>query len=118
MPVKDIERAAEFYSTVLGQKGNRISVNRHYFNLGGVILACMEPPKDKKGKQETWQFHPIQYIYIAVKDLKQVYGNVKKAECKELGEIEKMPWGEKLFYAQDPFGNPICFVDEETIFTG
>jgi hypothetical protein len=29
-----------------------------------------------------------------------------------------MPWGERLFYAKDPSGNPICFVDEGTLFTG
>ena len=43
---------------------------------------------------------------------------MKKFDCKFLGEIEKMPWGETLFYANDPFGNPICLVDEKTIFTG
>jgi hypothetical protein len=32
--------------------------------------------------------------------------------------IRKRPWGEKSFYARDPFGNPICFVDEKTVFTG
>ncbi len=26
--------------------------------------------------------------------------------------------GERLFYARDPFDNPICFVDEKTVFTG
>jgi len=28
------------------------------------------------------------------------------------------PWGERSFYAHDPFGNPLCFVDATTIFTG
>jgi hypothetical protein len=23
-----------------------------------------------------------------------------------------------ILYARDPFGNPICFVDERTVFTG
>jgi len=32
--------------------------------------------------------------------------------------IEAMPWGERLFYATDPWGNPICFVDSVTVFTG
>ncbi len=25
---------------------------------------------------------------------------------------------ERSFYARDPFGNPICIVDEKTVFTG
>ena len=26
--------------------------------------------------------------------------------------------GERSFYARDPFGNGLCFVDENTLFTG
>ena len=29
-----------------------------------------------------------------------------------------MPWGETMFYAFDPFGNPISFVKAGTEFTG
>jgi len=29
-----------------------------------------------------------------------------------------MPWGETMFYALDPFGNPISFVKAGTEFTG
>jgi hypothetical protein len=32
--------------------------------------------------------------------------------------IDTMPWGERLFYARDPFSSRICFVDERTLFTG
>ena len=28
------------------------------------------------------------------------------------------PWGERSFYLRDPFGNPLCFVDAATLFTG
>jgi hypothetical protein len=34
------------------------------------------------------------------------------------GEIVKRPWGERSFYAHDPWGNGLCFVDENTLFTG
>ena len=33
-------------------------------------------------------------------------------------EIVKRPWGELSFYAEDPWGNGLCFVDEKTLFTG
>ncbi len=26
--------------------------------------------------------------------------------------------GERSFYLQDPFGNPLCMVDQNTLFTG
>jgi hypothetical protein len=35
-----------------------------------------------------------------------------------MGEIAMRPWGERSFYMADPFGNPLCFVDERTLFTG
>jgi hypothetical protein len=34
-----------------------------------------------------------------------------------MGEIARRPWGERSFYMRDPFGNPLCFVDEGTLFT-
>lgn len=33
-------------------------------------------------------------------------------------EPEVMPWGERLFYALDPLGSRLCFVEEGTVFTG
>ena len=35
-----------------------------------------------------------------------------------MGEIARRPWGERSFYLQDPFGNPLCVVDAGSIFTG
>ena len=34
------------------------------------------------------------------------------------GDIVTRPWGERSFYADDPFGNGLCVVDERTLFTG
>jgi hypothetical protein len=34
------------------------------------------------------------------------------------GQIAVRPWGERSFYGRDPFGNLLCFVDAETLFTG
>lgn len=116
-PVTDIDKAEKFYSEVLNQQGTRVSSGRHYFDIGGTILACYDPKSDGD-VQGNWQFHENQYIYIAVPDLIDIREKLKKLACKFLGEVENMPWGETLFYANDPFGNPICFVDEKTIFTG
>ncbi|MEP1096054.1 MAG: VOC family protein [Cyclobacteriaceae bacterium] len=117
LPVLDIEIAEKFYSCILGQKGIRVSPGRHYFDLGGTILACYDPSADGD-KQRNWYFHENQYVYISVADLGSVRNKMKEFDCKSLGEIEAMPWGETLFYANDPFGNPICFVDEKTVFKG
>ncbi len=118
LPVNNIDKAENFYSEILDQKGIRVSPGRHYFNLGGTVLACYDPKTDGDEYGDGWKFHKNQYIYIAVDDLQNVYEKMKHSDCKYVGEIEEMPWGETLFYANDPFENPICFVDEKTIFTG
>ena len=38
--------------------------------------------------------------------------------AERAGEIVTRPWGERSFYADDPWGNGLCFVDEKTLFTG
>lgn len=58
-------------------------------------------------------------LYIAVNNLDQIHQKIKNSNCQHVDEkIEIMPWGERLFYSNDPFGNPVCFVDESTLFTG
>jgi len=119
LPVSDIEQAEAFYQRLLDAPGQRVSTGRHYFDCGGTILACYDPLADGDALDGGWLHHPNQYIYFAVADLEATFERAKAAGCLELDEkIETMPWGERLFYAKDPFGNPICFVDEETVFTG
>ena len=65
-------------------------------------------------------------VYFSVNDLETIFERAKALGClatrdvhgDRAGEIVKRPWGERSFYAQDPFGNPLCFVDAKTLFTG
>jgi predicted enzyme related to lactoylglutathione lyase len=118
LPVADIERAAAFYGAVFGTPGQRVSPGRHYFDCGGTILACYDPIADGDGEMGGWHFHPLQYLYFAVTDLEAILGRVRAARGTIDGGIETMPWGERMFYARDPFGSRISFVDEGTLFTG
>jgi hypothetical protein len=34
------------------------------------------------------------------------------------GDINVRPWGERSFYADDPWGNPLCFVEAGTVYAG
>ena len=116
VPVKDIEQAAKFYSQLLDMPGERISPGRHYFNCGGTILACYDPRAD--GDEKDLPANP-DHIYLAVDNLEAFFDRAKSAGCEWLEDnIDTRPWGEQSFYAKDPFGNPICLVDETTLFTG
>jgi predicted enzyme related to lactoylglutathione lyase len=116
LPVSDIDRAERFYSRVLGIPGMRVSPGRHYFDCGGTILACFDAKADgdsiiPKANDE--------HIYFAVDDLEAAYDRAVAAGCQWIeGKIQSRPWGERSFYAKDPFGNPICLVDEGTVFRG
>lgn len=119
LPVSNIDQAAIFYGQLLETSGQRVSPGRHYFDCGGTILACYDPVADGDSLGEGWHSHTKQYLYFAVADIGASFNQAKDAGCSELDEeIKTMPWGERMFYAKDPFGNPICFVDENTLFTG
>lgn len=119
LPVKDIEAATTFYSALFEASGERVSPGRHYFDCGGTILACYDPAADGDEIGAGWRHHENQYLYFAVEDLDAMFERAKEANCQRLDDaIETMPWGERLFYASDPFGSLICFVDENTKFTG
>ena len=115
LPVNNINNAAEFYSSLLEQQGERVSPGRHYFKCGDVILACY----DSKADGDKIEIPPNpEHIYFSVDDLDRIFSKAQKAGFNELDEnIEIRPWGERSFYGKDPFGNPLCFVDSKTIFT-
>lgn len=124
LPVGDIERAAAFYREVFGEPGLRVSPGRHYFDCGGVILACFDPIADGDGGTATPN---PEWLYFAVDDLPATRDACVRAGGRlsgevvhgdPAGEIATRPWGERSFYALDPFGNKLCFVDRTTLFTG
>lgn len=122
LQVSDLDKATEFYSKLLDDKGRRIPRgSRHYFDCGPVILALVDVTA---GGDEA---KPIpDYIYFAVPDLNTVHERARALNClssddvhgEPAGQIVKRPWGELSFYVEDPWGNGLCFVDEQTLFTG
>jgi catechol 2,3-dioxygenase-like lactoylglutathione lyase family enzyme len=116
IPVSDLEKAVSFYQRLFDVEGRSIRGGRHYFDCGPVILAIVE------------NSGPLiaDHVYFAVPNLETVFTRVKELDCLEstdvhgspAGEIVVRPWGERSFYVRDPFGNGLCFVDEQTLFTG
>ncbi|HQZ94866.1 MAG TPA: VOC family protein [Pyrinomonadaceae bacterium] len=116
IPVTDFDRAVAFYQRLLDEQGRAIHRGRQYFVCGAVILAVIE----NSGS-------PISdHIYFSVASLETFFTRAKELGCLERSdihgspsdEIQVRPWGERSFYARDPFGNGLCFVDETTLFTG
>jgi catechol 2,3-dioxygenase-like lactoylglutathione lyase family enzyme len=124
LPVGDIDRAAQFYRSLLQQDGMRVSSGRHYFSCGGVVLALYNPAADG---DKTDPRPNSEHVYFAVSDLEAAFGRAESVGGLvdatgdgnlPMGRIARRPWGERSFYMRDPFGNPLCFVDEKTVFTG
>ena len=115
VPVSDVDKAVAFYSAVLATPGERVSRGRHYFDCGGTILACFDPKAD--GDKFEARPNP-DLIYFTVPDLPACHARANAAGRSSIGEIQDWPWGERSFYLKDPFGNPLCFADEKTAFTG
>jgi catechol 2,3-dioxygenase-like lactoylglutathione lyase family enzyme len=121
LQVSDLERAAAFYETLIGAKGRRIHGARHYVDCGGVILALLDPTR---GRTKAKPAPDI--LYFATKELAKVHARAKRLKCLSTedvhggsgGAVVVRPWGERSFYAVDPFGNELCFVDAKTLFTG
>ena len=116
VPVDNIDVAVKFYSRVLETPGKRVSKRRHDFDCGGTILACYDPTLDSDQPSDGWEFHTNQYLYFAVNDLPQILSTIKQAGGSVIQSTQRMPWGEKIVYARDPFGTPIAFVDSSTVF--
>lgn len=122
--VSDIDAAAAFYAAVLGMPGERVAKGRHYYNCGGTILALLDPSGDGEGTKAA----PLpDHIYLAVDELEPVRAAVPAhggrlapgdVHGDPAAQVARRPWGEVSFYAFDPSGNPLCFVQRGSEFLG
>ena len=115
--VGDIEQAASFYAELLGIEGRPQAGRRCYFAAGPVTLQVVQVEAP----------HPAaKALYFAVADLDAAHARADDLGCLSAGDVHGTPagqpvvrpWGERSFYCDDPWGNPLCFVDAGTIYAG
>lgn len=118
--VGNLEQAIGFYSKLLAAQGRKQPGNRVYFEAGPVTLQVLDV--SPMGQPHT----AAKALYFTVKDLEAAFERARELGCLSQesvhdapgGGIVVRPWGERSFYALDPWGNPLCFVEEGTVYTG
>ena len=118
--VGDLDAAVSFYTKLLGVQGRGQPGHRCYFECGAVTLQVVDVSSNS-------QPHPAaKALYFTVRNLEAAFDRARALGCLSRedvhdapgGGIVVRPWGERSFYAEDPWGNPLCFVEEGTVYTG
>ena len=116
LEVNNLERARAFYEELLGVKGRKLPGSRLHFNCGPAVLQIIDV-------SASGPSHPTAGpIYFSVPNLEAVHKRAKKLKCLSIelvhekpgGAILVRPWGERSFYADDPWFNALCFVEAGT----
>jgi len=116
--VGNLDEAERFYGELFGAAGRRHPGARVYFACGPVTLQVVDVSSGGAP-------HPAaKALYFTVRDLDAMFARAKALGClsKEKvhgaagGAIGVRPWGERSFYAEDRWGNPLCFVEAGTTY--
>jgi hypothetical protein len=125
IPAIDLSASRRFFEELLATPGREVAPGRVYFDCGSVILGIL----DYSSVPERERPKPTEAIYLSTDRLSEVHERALRLGClsKEtihgdpenpMGEIVVRPWGERSFYVHDLSGNALCFVDDQTLFTG
>ena len=102
--VGSLDEAIAFYTKLLDLEGRKQPGARVYYECGPVTLQVLDV--SSSGREP----------HTAAKAL----GCLSQESVHDApgGGIVVRPWGERSFYALDPWKNPLCFVEEGTVYTG
>jgi hypothetical protein len=118
--VGNLDEAARFYGQLFGLVGRKQAGSRCYFTSGPVTLQVVDVSSVRTP-------HPAaKALYFVVNDLDTIFERAKSLHCLSQehvhgapgDQISVQPWGERSFYAEDPWHNPLCFVESGTIYPG
>jgi hypothetical protein len=118
--VGNLDEAAEFYGQLFGVVGRMQAGARCYFDCGAVTLQVVDV-------SSAGMPHPAaKALYFVVNNLDAIFERAKALDClsnedvhgEPGGQIKVRPWGERSFYVEDKWHNPLCFVEAGTIYPG
>jgi hypothetical protein len=118
--VGNLAEAADFYGKLFGLTGRMQAGSRCYFSCGPVTLQVVDVSSVGEPRPAA------KALYFLVADLDAIFERAKSLQClshedvhgEPGGKISVRPWGERSFYAEDKWHNPMCFVEEGTIYPG
>jgi catechol 2,3-dioxygenase-like lactoylglutathione lyase family enzyme len=116
LPTTSMERADAFFEELLRIEPDTSIPTRHFFPTESCELALEQRPQAFRPNPEM--------VYFAVSDLDAAWERAQKLGLEPVGDsqmgegIQQRVWGERSFYGRDPSGNPICLVDDKTLYTG
>jgi catechol 2,3-dioxygenase-like lactoylglutathione lyase family enzyme len=113
LPVDDLAAADRFWSHVLELEIDPVVPTRHYLQTSGCILALVDP-------REHGRSHAANpdVTYFRVADGERTYARAREAGARFFQDdhhkagLAQRAWGDTSFYAIDPAGNPVCFIDD------
>jgi catechol-2,3-dioxygenase len=118
--VGDLKSAISFYTKLLGVEGRQQAGSRCYFDCGPVTLQVLDVSSSHQPDSAA------KALYFTVNDLEAAYERASVLQCLSREEVHDAasggiavrPWGERSFYVEDPWKNPLCFVEVGTVYTG
>ena len=115
--VGDLAAAKRFYETLLDQPLRPQPGNRLYADAGSVVLQIVgvESPH-LAAKALYFQTAELDLVHARAVSLGTL--SQERVHGADAGEISVKPWGERSFYVNDPWGNPLCFVQAGTEYLG
>ena len=119
-------RSDAFFEELLQLEPNTSVPSRHFFPTESCELALVDTIEHaRRHEQRPPAFRPNpEVVYFAVPDLDAAWERAQKLHMEPVGDsqmgegIQQRVWGERSFYGRDPSGNPICCVDDQTLYTG
>ena len=118
--VGDLAIAGPMYAELFGVPARGQAGARVYVSCGPVTLQVVDVSSQRAP-------HPAaKALYFTVHDLDAAHARAKKLGILSAEMVHGTPaadpvvrpWGERSFYAEDPWGNQFCFVEAGTVYAG